>query len=163
MASQVKPIPQGYHTATPYLVLNGAARAIEFYKNAFGAQELMRMAGPEGKIGHAEIRIGDSPIMLSDEMMGNKSPDSLGGSPGGIFLYVEDVDGVFDQAIKAGAKEEMRPTNMFWGDRFGSLIDPFGHRWSLATHVEDVAPDEMEKRGRQWREQMAQAASQSGD
>lgn len=162
MASKVKPIPDGYHTATPYLVVNGAARAIEFYKQAFGAQELFRMGGPDGKIGHAEIRIGDSPIMLSDEMMGNKSPDSLGGSPGGIFLYVEDVDGVFDQAVKAGAKEEMRPMDMFWGDRFGSLIDPFGHRWSLATHVEDVAPEEMEKRSREWQAQMAQRASQSG-
>ena len=163
MASQVKPIPDGYHTATPYLVVNGAARAIDFYKQAFGAQELFRMGGPDGKIGHAEIKIGDSPIMLSDEMMHNKSPESLGGSPCGVFLYVQDVDAVFDQAIKAGAKEEMRPTNMFWGDRFGSLIDPFGHRWSLATHVEDVAPDEVEKRAREWQAQMAQSASQGGD
>ena len=165
MASQVKPIPPGYHTATPYLVVNGAARAIEFYKKAFGAQELFRMGGPGGKIGHAEIKIGDSPIMLSDEMAHNKSPESLGGSPGGIFLYVEDVDAAFDRAISAGAKEEMRPTNMFWGDRFGSLKDPFGHSWSLATHIEDVAPEEMEKRSREWMSQMsqmAQSASQGG-
>jgi PhnB protein len=158
MSSQVKPIPAGYHTATPYLVVNGAAQAIEFYKKAFGAQELFRMAGPGGKIAHAEIKIGDSPIMLSDEMMGNKSPQALGGSPVGVFLYVENVDTVFDRAINAGAKEEMRPTNMFWGDRFGKLTDPFGHSWSLATHVEDVAPEEMEKRGREWRSQMAQGA-----
>ena len=154
----VKPIPDGYHTATPYLVVNGAARAIEFYKNAFGAQELMRMGGPEGKINHAEIKIGDSPIMLSDEVMGNKSPQALGGSPVAIFLYVNDVDRVFNQAIAAGAKEEMKPANMFWGDRYGKLTDPFGHSWSLATHVEDVAPQEMEKRGREWRAQMAQSA-----
>jgi len=163
MASPVKPIPEGYHTATPYLVVNGAARAIAFYKKAFGAQELFRMDGPDGKIGHAEIKIGDSPIMLSDEMMGNKSPQSLGGSPGGIFLYVEDVDAEFDRAISAGAKEEMRPADMFWGDRFAKLTDPFGHSWSLATHIEDVAPQEMEKRSRDWRSQTGQAASQSGD
>ena len=154
----VKPIPDGYHTATPYLVVNGAARAIEFYKNAFGAQELMRMGGPDGKINHAEIKIGDSPIMLSDEVMGNKSPQTLGGSPVAIFLYVDDVDRVFNQAIAAGAKEEMKPADMFWGDRYGKLTDPFGHSWSLATHVEDVAPQEMEKRGREWRAQMAQSA-----
>ena len=163
MGSRVKPIPEGYHTATPYLVVNDAARAIEFYKKAFGAQELARMAGPDGKIGHAEIKIGDSPIMLSDEMMGNKSPQSLGGSPVSIFLYVEDVDTAFNRATSAGAKEEMRPADMFWGDRFGKLTDPFGHSWALATHIEDVAPEEMEKRSREWRSQMDQAASQSGD
>ena len=163
MASKVKPVPEGYHTATPYLVVDGAARAIEFYKKAFGAQELFRMGGPGGKIGHAEIKIGDSPIMLSDEMMGNKSPESLGGSPVGIFLYVEDVDRAFNQAISAGAKEDMKPQNMFWGDRFGKLTDPFGHSWSLATHVEDVAPEEMEKRSREWQAQMAQSAGQGGD
>jgi PhnB protein len=163
MSSKVKPIPEGYHTATPYLVVADAAKAIEFYKSAFGAQELFRMGGPEGKIGHAEIKIGDSPIMLSDEMMGNKSPQSLGGSPVSIFLYVENVDSVFDRALSAGAKDDMRPTDMFWGDRFGKLTDPFGHSWALATHIEDVAPEEMEKRSREWRSQMAQAASQSGD
>lgn len=157
----VKAIPPGYHTVTPYLVISGAARAIDFYKQAFGATELFRMAGPEGKIGHAELRIGDSPIMLSDEMMGNKSPATLGGSPVGVFLYVEDVDAVFNQAVAAGAKSDMPPANMFWGDRYGKLTDPFGHIWSIATHVEDVAPEEMEKRAKAAMSQMAQAASQA--
>ncbi|MBV8551058.1 MAG: VOC family protein [Acidobacteriaceae bacterium] len=157
----VKPIPTGYHTATPYLVVSDAARAIEFYKNAFGATELFRMAGPGGKIGHAEIKIGDSMIMLSDEMMGNKSPQSLNGSPVSIFLYVENVDNVFNQAVKAGAKSDMPPSDMFWGDRYGKLTDPFGHQWAVATHVEDVAPAEMEKRAKEAMAQMAQSATQA--
>jgi PhnB protein len=148
MPSQVKPIPAGYHTATPYLTLHDAARAIDFYKRAFGAQEVMRMNGPDGKIGHAEIRIGDSVIMLGDEMpgMGARSPQSLGGTTGGIMLYVEDVDRVFSQAVAAGAQAEAPVADMFWGDRYGRLKDPFGHSWSVATHKEDVAPAEMAKR-----------------
>jgi PhnB protein len=144
----VKPIPAGYHTATPYLVVRDAARAIDFYKRAFDAAEVMRMDGPEGKIGHAELKIGDSILMLSDETPGcpNRSPQSLGGSPVGIFLYVTDVDSAFQKAISAGAKVEMPLENMFWGDRYGKLTDPFGHSWSMATHVEDVAPAEMQKR-----------------
>jgi PhnB protein len=148
MASQVKPIPEGYHTATPYLTLNDAAGAIDFYKRAFGAQELVRMQGPPGKIGHAEIKIGDSMIMLSDELPGGgtRAPQSLGGTTAAIFLYVPDVDATFKQATAAGAKPDMPLTDMFWGDRFGKMTDPFGHSWALATHKEDVTPEEMKKR-----------------
>ncbi len=160
MAAQVKKIPDGYHTATPYLVVGDAARAIDFYKRAFGASELVRMDAPGGKIGHAELKIGDSMIMLSDEMMGNRSPQTLGGSPVSIFLYVEDVDSVFNKAIDAGGKSDAPPTDMFWGDRFGKLTDPFGHIWSIATHIEDVAPEEMPKRAKAAMAQMTQAAAQ---
>ena len=148
MPGPVKPIPEGYHTATPYLVVHDAARAIDFYKRAFDAKEIMRMEGPPGKIGHAELRIGDSAIMLSDEMpqMVTKSPQSLGGTTGGIFLYVTDVDAAYQKAVSAGSKATMPPADMFWGDRFGQLTDPFGHSWSLATHKEDVAPEEMKRR-----------------
>jgi PhnB protein len=158
MPSTVKPIPQGFHTVTPYLTLNDAARAIEFYKRAFGAQEVMRMAAPNGKIGHAEIRIGDSPIMLADEMpgSGSQSPQSLGGTTAGIFLYVENADDVFKQAVSAGAQIEAPLADMFWGDRYGRLKDPFGHSWSLATHVEDVAPAEMSRRMQEAVAKMAQ-------
>ncbi|HEY7307273.1 MAG TPA: VOC family protein [Bryobacteraceae bacterium] len=160
MAAKVQAVPPGYHTVTPYLVLSNAGSAIDFYKQAFGAKELARMATPDGKIGHAELKIGDSVIMLSDEMMGNRSPQSLGGSPVSIFLYVDNVDSVFNQAIKAGAKGDMPPADMFWGDRYAKLTDPFGHLWGIATHIEDVAPQEMEKRAK---EAMAkqQAAAQA--
>jgi PhnB protein len=143
-----KPIPDGYHTATPYLVVQGAASALEFYKKAFGAEELMRLASPDGKIGHAEIKIGDSPIMLADEFpeMGFRGPRSLGGSPVSILLYVEDVDARFNQAIAAGAIAVRPVMDQFYGDRSGNLEDPFGHRWTLATHKEDVSPEEIEKR-----------------
>jgi PhnB protein len=148
MSGKVKPVPDGYHTVTPYLVISGAAKAIDFYTKAFGAQEQFRMPGPEGHIMHAEIRIGDSVVMLSDEFpqMGAKSPQSLGGTPVNIFLYVEDVDAWFKRATAAGCTAEQPPTDMFWGDRYGKLSDPFGHSWSLATHKEDVAPEEMGKR-----------------
>jgi PhnB protein len=148
MPTKAQPIPKGYHSITPYLVVKDAKKAIDYYKRAFGAQEIMQMDGPEGKIAHAEIKIGDSMLMLSDEMpgSGNRSPASLGGSPVGIMLYVENVDNVFKQAVTAGAKADQQPTDMFWGDRYGKLTDPFGHTWSLATHVEDVAPEEMKKR-----------------
>lgn len=148
MTSKVKPIPEGYHTVTPYLIVKDGARAIEFYKKAFGAKELMRMAGPDGKIGHAEIKIGDSPIMLADEnpKMGARSPQSLGGSPVSILLYVEDVDTVFNQAVAAGGKVERPIADQFYGDRTGGLTDPFGHIWYISTHKEDVSPDEMKKR-----------------
>jgi PhnB protein len=142
------PIPQGYRSVTPYLTLNDAARALDFYKRAFGAQEVMRMEGPGGKIGHAEMKIGDSVIMLGDEMPGStvRSPQSLGGTTGGILLYVENADAVFNQAVSAGAQVEAPLADMFWGDRYGRLKDPFGHSWSVATHKEDVAPAEMSKR-----------------
>ncbi len=137
-----KPIPQGYHSVTPYMVIRDAAKAIDFYKKAFGAVEKFRMAGPDGKIGHAEIQIGDSMIMISDEnpQWGTKSPQTLGGTPVGIFLYVPDVDATFKQAISAGAKEVMAVTDQFWGDRYGKVADPFGHAWNLATHKEDLTP-----------------------
>ena len=143
-----KPIPDGYHTATPYLVVKNAASALEFYKKAFGAEELMRLASPDGKIGHAEIKIGDSPIMLADEFpeMGYRGPQALGGSPVSIMLYVEDVDARFNQAIAAGAKVKRPVKDEFYGDRAGNLEDPFGHVWTIATHKEDVSPEEIERR-----------------
>ena len=148
MTSRAKPIPEGYHTATPYLIVRDAASAIEFYKKAFGATELMRMADPSGRIGHAEIKIGNSPIMMADEVpeMGYRSPQSLGGSPVSILLYVEDVDAVFSQAIAAGAKVQRPVEDQFYGDRSGGVTDPFGHVWYVATHKEDVSPEEMRKR-----------------
>ncbi len=145
-----KPIPEGYHTATPYLIIKGAADAIEFYKKAFGATEIMRFPAPGGKIGHGEIKIGDSPIMLADEFpeMGYKSPKTLGGSPVSIMIYVEDVDTVFNQAVAAGAKEQRPVKDQFYGDRLGTLEDPFGHVWHVSTHKEDVSLEEMEKRAK---------------
>jgi len=148
MADAVKPVPDGYHTATPYLIVNGAAEAIEFYKQAFGATESMRLEAPGGKVGHAEMRIGDSPIMLADEHpeMGAQSPTTLGGSPISILLYVEDVDARFEQAVAAGA-EVVRPVaDQFYGDRSGTIKDPFGHSWSIATRKEDLSPEEIGKR-----------------
>jgi PhnB protein len=144
----VKPIPDGYHSVTPYLVINGAERALDFYKAAFNAREIMRMPTPEGKIGHAEIRIGDSVVMVADETprSGLKSPQSLGGTTVGVFLYVEDVDAIYDRAVAAGARATSRPQDMFWGDRYGKLTDPFGHEWSIATHKEDLSEEEMTKR-----------------
>ena len=141
-------VPQGYHTATAYLIVQGAADAIEFYKNALGARELMRMADPGGKIAHAEIQIGDSPIMLADEFpeMGFRGPKSLGGSAVSILLYVEDVDQAFARAIAAGATVLRPVQDQFYGDRSGTLTDPFGHVWTIATHKEDVDPEEMERR-----------------
>jgi PhnB protein len=145
-----KPIPDGYHSVTPYLIINGAADALEYYKKAFGATELFRMPAPEGKIGHAEIKIGDSPIMLADEFpeMGYKSPKSLGGSPVSIMIYVDDVDTVFKQAVDAGGKEQRPIKDQFYGDRSGTLEDPFGHVWHVATHKEDISPEEMERRAK---------------
>jgi PhnB protein len=145
---KAKSIPEGYHTATPYLIIKDAAKAIEFYKKAFGATELMRMAQPDGKVGHAEIKIGDSPIMLADEFpeMGSRSPQSLGGSPVSLYLYVDDVDALAKQAEAAGAKVVRPVKDQFYGDRSGSFEDPFGHQWHLATHVEDLAPEELHKR-----------------
>jgi PhnB protein len=144
----VKPIPEGYSTATPYLIIKDAARAITFYKQAFGASELMRFADPSGKVGHAEIKIGNSPIMLADEHpdMGYRSPQALGGTPVSILLYVEEVDARFRQALAAGAKETRPVQDQFYGDRSGTLVDPFGHVWTLATHKEDVSLEEVRRR-----------------
>ena len=145
--ANVKPIPDGYHSVTPYLTISGAADAIEYYKKAFGATELFRM-DHQGKVGHAEIKIGDSPIMLSDEFpeMGHVSPKTLGGSPVGIMIYVDDVDTIFNQAIAAGGEQQKPLQDQFYGDRSGTLKDPFGHIWTVATHQEDVTPEEMDKR-----------------
>lgn len=148
MPDTVKAIPEGYEGATPYLIIKGAAGALEFYKNAFGASEVMRMPGPGGTVGHAEIKIGKAIIMLADEFpdMNCKSPQSFGGSPVSIMVYVKDVDTFVKRAISAGAKVIRPVANQFYGDRSGSLEDPFGHQWHFATHVEDVPPDEMAKR-----------------
>jgi PhnB protein len=147
MASRIKEIPKGFHTVTPYLTVTDSAQAIDFYKRAFGAEELLRVDLPDGKVAHAEIKIGNSIIMLCDEMPGwSPSPQSLGGTAVNIFLYVKDVDQVFNQAVAAGARINMPVSDMFWGDRYGQVTDPFGHSWSLATHKEDVLPEELRKR-----------------
>ncbi len=156
MATKAKPIPEGYHTVQPDLIVSDAAQAIEFYKEAFGAEELFRFEMPGGKIGHAEIKIGDSIIMLADEMPGTccRSPQALGGTAVNIFLYVEDVDGFVNRAAAAGAKVSVPVKDMFWGDRYGQIADPFGHFWSIATHQEDLPVEEMRRR---MDEQMAPA------
>jgi PhnB protein len=145
-----KPIPAGYHTLTPYLAVDDAAEAIEYYKRAFGAKERVRMDAPDGKIGHAELEIGDSVVMLSDPFpqATTKSPHELGGTSAGVFMYVEDVDAVVKRAVDAGATVTMEVADQFWGDRFGSVVDPFGHQWSIATHVEDLTPDEIAERAK---------------
>jgi len=147
--------PDGYHTATPYLIIKGAAAALEFYQKAFGATELFRMAAPGGKIGHAEIKIGDSPIMLADEFpeMDARGPQSFGGTPVSIMLYVADVDTVFHRAIAAGAKVKQPVQDKFYGDRNGVLADPFGHVWTIATHKQDLTPEEVGKRAEEWMKQ----------
>jgi PhnB protein len=147
----VKPIPDGYHTATPYLTLDDAAAAIAYYEKAFGAKERVRMDTPDGKVGHAELEIGDSLVMLSDEFPqgSTRSPKELGGTSAGVFMYVEDVDAVVKRAVDAGATVTMEVADQFWGDRFGSIRDPFGHSWSIATHVEDVTPEQVAERARE--------------
>src|SRR5437867_4036116 len=149
MATKAKPIPEGYHSTTPYLCVKGAADAIEFYKKAFGATELTRMADPKsGKVGHAEIQIGDSRVMLADEYpeMGFLSPKSIGGTPVMMHLYVEDVDATFPKAVAAGAKVTREVADQFYGDRGGQVEDPFGHKWYVATHKEDLSPEEIKQR-----------------
>ena len=148
MATQ--PIPEGYHTATPYLAVDDAAEAIEYYTKAFDAKERVRMETPDGKIGHAELEIGDSLVMLSDPFpqSSTRPPKELGGTSVSVFLYVEDVDAFVKQAVDAGATVTMEVADQFWGDRFGSVMDPFGHLWSIATHVEDVPPEEMAERAK---------------
>ena len=148
MAKKTKYIPEGYHTATPYLIVNGAGRAIEFYKQAFGATEVMRIGAPGGKVGHAEIKIGDSHIMLADEHpeMDARSPQTIGGTPVGLALYFEDCDAVFNRAVSLGAKVLKPLQDQFYGDRSGTVADPFGHKWTIGTHKEDVSPEEMKKR-----------------
>ena len=144
----VRSVPEGYSSVTPYLIITGAAGAIDFYKRAFGATELMRFDAPDGTIAHAELQIGNSRIMLGDEHpeRGFRSPQSFGGSGTGLMLYVDDVDRVFTRALDAGAKAHEAVANQFYGDRSGTLTDPFGHWWTIATHVEDVSPEEMQRR-----------------
>lgn len=150
MENKNKAIPEGFHSVTPYLIIKDAAKAIDYYKKAFGAEEVGRISMPDGKVGHCELQIGNSRIMLSDELpeWGNKSPISLGGTSVGLCIYTESVDDVFKRAIEAGGKvdQNMEVKEQFYGDRSGTLIDPFGHRWTIATHVEDVSFDEMQKR-----------------
>lgn len=150
----VKAVPDGYHTVTPYLIVSGAAQAIDFYVRAFGASELLRMPDAKGRIAHAEIRIGDSVLMLADEHpeMGYRGPRALGGTSVSILLYVPDVDAVFERALKAGGKSQRPVADQFYGDRMGTLEDPFGHVWTIGTHVEDVSEEEIKRR-------MAAAAS----
>jgi PhnB protein len=145
-----KPIPEGYHTLTPYLAVDDAAQAIEYYKKAFGAKERARMEAPDGKIAHAEIEIGDSLVMLSDPFpqATTRPPKELGGTSASVFMYVEDVDAVVKRAVDEGATMTMEVADQFWGDRFGSIQDPFGHSWSIATHIEDLTPEEISERGK---------------
>jgi PhnB protein len=145
-----KPVPEGYHTLTPYLAVDDASEAIEYYKEAFGAKERVRMDTPDGKIGHAELEIGDALLMLSDPFpqASTKPPKEIGGTSASVFMYVEDVDAVVKKAVEAGASVTMEVADQFWGDRFGTVTDPFGHVWSIATHVEDVPPEEMAERAK---------------
>ena len=162
MAGKVRPIPEHYHSITPSLVCRDAARAIEFYKEAFGAKEIMRMNGPGGSIMHAEMQIGDSRFMLSGEWPGMAvAPDPSKPQSSQLFVYTEDADALFNRAVKAGAKADMPPTDMFWGDRYGKVVDPFGHHWGIGTHIEDVSPEEMRRRGEEWSKQQAKAAGHS--
>jgi PhnB protein len=155
----VRPIPEGYHSVSPYVTCRDAARAIDFYKKALDAKEVMRMAGPDGKIMHAELQIGDSRIMISDEIPGmSQAPDAKALHSSGLFLYTENVDALFNRAVQAGAHVDMKLENMFWGDRYGKFTDPFGHQWAVATHIEDVAPEEMKRRSDEMTKQMAKAA-----
>lgn len=156
--AKADPIPQGYHSVTPYLFIKGAANAIDYYKKVFGATERMRMPGANGKVMHAELQIGDSIIMLADEHpeMGARSPQSIGGASSSLHLYVQDVDSIAQKAVEAGGQLVRPVKDQFYGDRSGTVVDPFGHIWSIATHIEDVAPEEIRKR-------MAQATSQSAN
>ena len=153
----VKPIPDGYHSVTPYLIVKGAAAALDFYKSVFGATELMRMDGPNGTIAHAEIRIGDSPLMLGDECpdMGHSGPHTIGGSPVGIMIYCEDAAATFARAVAAGATVKKPLEDQFYGDRSGAVTDPWGHQWTISTHIEDVSPEEMDRRAKAWMEKAA--------
>jgi PhnB protein len=162
MPNPVQAIPEGYPSISPALTCKNAAKAIDFYKSIFGATEIMRMPGPGGIIMHAELRIGTSVIFLNDEIPGmSAAPSGTGTNPVYLFLYTEDVDSVFNRAVAANCKVTMPLANMFWGDRYGKFNDPFGHSWGVATHVEDVAPEEMQKRQAEWEAGMAKAAGQS--
>jgi PhnB protein len=161
----VQPIPAGYHSVTPYLILKDATAAIEFYKRAFGATELMRLDGPGGTVAHAEVKIGDSPIMLSDEWPnhGILGPAARGGTTVGLMVYVEDCDAVFERAIAAGGTVDRPLENQFYGDRSGTIIDPFGHKWTIASHIEDVPPEEINRRFEEWMATQSAAATPQGE
>jgi PhnB protein len=160
MQDNVQPIPEGYHSLTPAITCKNAANAIDFYKEAFGATEINRMPGPGGMIMHAELRIGDSVIFVSDEFPGMSAAPTPGATPSYyLFLYAPDVDTIFNRAVEAGAQVSMPVVDMFWGDRYGKLTDPFGHSWGIATHVEDVAPDEMARRSAEWTAKMTKTAA----
>ena len=162
MPNPVRPIPEGYHSITPQITCRDAARAIDFYKEVFGATEVARSASPDGKIMHAELKIGDSRIMLNDEFPGMCSaPAPTATHSSYLFLYLEDVDSVYNRAVSAGSRVDMPLDNMFWGDRYGKITDPFGHQWGVATHVEDVSFEEMERRSKEMFAKMAKAAGQS--
>ncbi len=159
MAGAIQAVPKGYHTVTPQLTLDNCAQAIEWYKKGLGAEDVSVFAGPDGKVMHAEMRIGNSKIMLNDALMGAKGPRALGGSPASLWIYVEDCDALFNRAVAAGA--QVVPGGMgalqdqFWGDRTGTLTDPHGYKWTIATHKEDLTPEEMQLRGAEWMKQFA--------
>ena len=162
MPNTARPIPEGYHSITPSLTCKDAARAIEFYKSVFGATEIVRMGSPDGKVMHAELKIGDSMLMVNDEFPGlATAPGLSSGHPIYLFLYTEDVDAMYQRAVAADCRVDMPLENMFWGDRYGKITDPFGHQWGLATHVEDVAPEEMARRSAEFTAKMAKAAGQN--
>lgn len=162
MSAKVRPIPEGYHTITPQLTCRDAARAIDFYKRVFGAKELMRSPDPSGKIMHAELQFGDSRIMVNDEFPGMAvAPNPSAPHSSSLFLYTENVDALYNRAIQDGCKVDMPLDNMFWGDRYGKFTDPFGHQWGVATHVEDVAPQDMQRRMEEAMKKMPRAAGQA--
>jgi PhnB protein len=154
-----KAIPDGYHTITAHLTLDSAAQAIDWYKKALGAEEVSRAVGPDGMVMHADLRIGDSHIMMNDAMMGSKGPKEVGGSPASLWLYVEDCDGLFNRAVSAGAQVKMPIGDQFWGDRCGTLLDPHGYGWTIATHKEDVSGEEMQQRQAEFMKKFAQQAA----
>ncbi|MGE5180121.1 MAG: VOC family protein [Bacteroidota bacterium] len=153
--ANVRPIPEGYTTVTPSITLRDTVKAIEFYKRAFGAKDEAVMKGPDGKVMHAVVKIGNAHVMMNDEVMGSRSAETQGGSPVSFYLYFENVDAVYEQAVAAGAKGEMKPVDMFWGDRMSHVIDPFGLRWNIATRVKDVSPDEMKRGQEEFMKEMA--------
>jgi PhnB protein len=159
VAKAKKPVPEGFHTVTPQLTLDNAAQAIDWYKQALGAQEVSRAPGPDGKLMHAELRIGDSRIMLNDAVMGNKGPKALGGSPASLWLYVEDCDALFNRAVSAGGQVRMPMGDQFWGDRCGTVADPHGYSWTIATHKEDLTREEMQQRSEEFFKQFAQQSA----
>ena len=159
MATAKKAVPEGHHTVTPQLTLDNAAQAIDWYKQALGAQEVSRAPGPDGKLMHAEVRIGDSRIMLNDAVMGNKGPKALGGSPASLWLYVEDCDALFNRAVSAGGQVRMPMGDQFWGDRCGTVADPHGYSWTIATHKEDLTREEMQQRSEEFFKQFAQQSA----